>query len=262
MATDDRLKGLILTGVKLSDRVLGKGNFATVFPADYNGTTCAAKQLDDQPHVHKQNFLHECLLHSRLDHSNIVKMLGVHYPSLHDVPVLVMELMEYNLTTLLEKSQNIPMYVKLSIIQDISRGVHYLHTLNPPVVHGDLKSNNIVLTSNLVAKLYNFGVLDNSSCCRVHPYMEQNTTQPGLPSDVYLFGLVLGHVVTQRNPYKWPLNENGKEKFQHYFALSSNESLKQLAKSCLDHDPHKRPLILEVCGQIASLITGEVILQN
>ena len=91
-------------------------------------------------------------------------MLGVYYPSVRDLPVLVMEMMEYNLTTLLEKSQNIPMYVKLSVLQDVSRGVHYLHTLNPPVIHADLKSNNIVMTSSLVAKLYNFGVLDYSGC--------------------------------------------------------------------------------------------------
>ena len=77
---------------------------------------------------------------------------------------------------------------------------------------------------------------------------------------MYLFGLVLGHVITQRNPYKWPLNEDGEQKFQRYFAMSSNESLKQLAKSCLDYVPQKRPLISEVCRKITSLITGEVIL--
>ena len=81
---------------------------------------------------------------------NIVKMLGVYYLSEGDVlPVLVMELMEYKLTTLLEMSQDIPVYVKLSILQDVSRGVHYLHTLNCPVIHRDLSSNDILLNNNM-----------------------------------------------------------------------------------------------------------------
>ena len=105
VASDDDVKHLILTGVRIGDsQVLGRGYFATVFAVDYNGTTCAAKKIHNKPEQRKQNFLHECLLHSRLDHPNIVKMLGVYYPSVHDLPVLVMELMEYNLTTLLEKS--------------------------------------------------------------------------------------------------------------------------------------------------------------
>ena len=64
-----------------------------------------------------------------------------------------MELMEYSLTTLLYESQDVPMYVKLSILKDVSRGVHYLHTLNPPVIHFDLNSNNILFTSNLMVRI-------------------------------------------------------------------------------------------------------------
>jgi len=96
-------------------------------------------------------FLSECLLHSKLDHPNIVKMLGVLYSSVGDV--LPMELMEYTLTTLLEKSQDIPMSVKLPILQDVSRGVHYLHTLHPPVIHCDLSPSNILLNNNLVVNM-------------------------------------------------------------------------------------------------------------
>ena len=75
-------------------------------------------------------------------------MLGVYYPNDQAVlPVLVMELMECNLTQLLENYQNIPMYVKLSILQDVSRAICYLHTLNPPMMHRDLimNCNNILI---------------------------------------------------------------------------------------------------------------------
>ena len=104
---------LLLNGVKNTDRELGKGAFGRVFEVEYNGTKCAAKQPTFESKF-KELFLRECLLHSKLDHPNIVKMLGVYYLSEgEDVPALVMELMEYSLTTLLHESQDIPMYVKL-----------------------------------------------------------------------------------------------------------------------------------------------------
>ena len=136
-----------------------------MFAVDYNGITCAAEQihsilLEGSTGLFriKQDSLRECLLHSKLHHPNIVKMLGVYYPNDQAVlPVLVMELMECNLTQLLENYQNIPMYVKLSILQDVSRAICYLHTLNPPMMHRDLTSNNILLTTSLVAKVCDFG---------------------------------------------------------------------------------------------------------
>ena len=118
---------LIITGVKFTNRELGRGTFGRVFAVDYNGITCAAKDIHysletAKSSLLKRHFLHECVQHSKLHHSNIVKMLGVYYPSDQAVlPVLVMELMECNLTQLLENYQNIPMYVKMSILQDVSR---------------------------------------------------------------------------------------------------------------------------------------------
>ena len=131
----------IITGVKPTGRELGQGAYGRVFVVDYNGVTCAAKEIylalkfedKSERSKFKQNFLRECLIHSKLHHPNIVKMLGVYYPNDQAVlPVLVMELMECTLTQLLYANQNIPMYVKLSILQDVSRAICYLHTFNPP----------------------------------------------------------------------------------------------------------------------------------
>ena len=141
-------------------------------------------------------------------------MLGVCYHNDQAVlPVLVMELMDCNLIQLLENNHNIPMYVKLSILQDVSRAICYLHTLNPPIMHCDLNSNSILLTTSLVAKVSDFGV----SMVMSPLASERMITAPGtlhfmppeafaddphygLPLDVFSFGCVVCHVITQQ----WP----------------------------------------------------------
>ncbi|XP_065895596.1 uncharacterized protein [Dysidea avara] len=306
MASSDDVKHLILKGVKISNR---RGSCRRVFEADYNGTKCAAKQVrserassllfyrdnEQAEQIRTQRFLHECLLHSKLDHPNIVKMLGVHYPSDRKVlPAVVMELMEYSLTTILEKSQDIPMYVKLSILQDVSRGVDYLHTLNPPVIHRNLNSNNILLTNNLVAKLCGFGSAQVVSQIwpldiidEIEFFIPRGTHEPrhGLPLDVFSFGCVICHVISQR----WPVSSGQMfaprpiitslpqpsqtipavpnspvhayvllevDRRERYIDQISDRSLKRLVISCLNNDPEKRPPISLVCGRITSIITG------
>ena len=279
MDGDDVVKHLIITGVKFTGREVGRGAFGAVFTVDYNGVTCAAKEIHPiliesvsvgERSTIKQDFLQECLLHSKLHHPNIVKMLGVYYPNDQAVlPVLVMELMECNLTQLLENYQNIPMYVKLSILQDVSRAICYLHTLNPPVMHRDLTSNNIILTTSLVAKVYDFAVSKEVSPSSsdeltrapgtlhfMPPEALEDDPHYGLPLDVFSFGCVVCHVITQQ----WPtpadrvtmesvaLSEV--ERRQHYIDQISEGSLKQLVITCLDDDQDRRPPISVVSERI------------
>ena len=291
MDGDDAVKHLIITGVKFTDRELGRGAYGRVFAVEYNGITCAAREFNsnvlydanDQLQEIKENFLQECLHQRRLHHPNIVKMLGVYYPNDQAVlPVLVMELMECTFTQLLDRYHNIPMYVKLSILQDVSRAICYLHTLNPPLMHHDLSSNNILLTTSLVAKVGNLGTIK-----MVLPLLSDRMTQApgivhfmppeafgddphlyyGLQYDVFSFGCVVCHVITQ----EWPTPSSSKrrdpvtnklvalsevERRQRYIDQISEGSLKQLVITCLDDDPEVRPPISLVSERITSIITG------
>ena len=156
------VKRLTLTGVKIHDKELGQGGTGTVYKADYNGIPCAAKRV--QPirlrYLYTEGnryFLQECLLHSKLKHENIVKMLGVSYDATDQSNLnlfLVMEQMKYTLAQLINELF-IPMYVKLSILEDVSAGLRYLHSRD--IVHCGIDPVNILLTVDLVAKIGDFG---------------------------------------------------------------------------------------------------------
>ena len=272
--------------IKFTNRELGRGAYGRVFAVNYNGIECAAKEIhplllqfgENESQMMRQSFLRECIQHSKLRHPNIVKMLGVYYPNNQAVlPVMVMELMEHSLTKLVE-CQNISMYVKISILQDVSRAICYLHTLSPPVIHRDLSPNNILLTTSLVAKVSDLQIMkvgsplssDRMTRCPgtpdfMPPEALVNVPHYGLPLDVFSFGCVVSYVITQQWPLpsvyekcdpitKTPLSEV--ERRSHYIDQISEASLKQLVITCLDNDPGKRPSISLVSERINSIITG------
>ena len=100
-------------------------------------------------------FVKECKSLCNLHHPNIVQFLGVCLN--HTIPqsplLLVFEKLEGGVKSLLESVPNVPMILKHSLLEDTARGLHYLHTLNPIILHGDLTGNNVLYTSSLVAKI-------------------------------------------------------------------------------------------------------------
>jgi len=73
---------------------------------------------------------------SKLRHPNIIQFLGVFYSESSGgskMPVMVMEMMVDNLASFIGKYQKIPTNIKFSIAHDVSLGLCYLHSHNPPI---------------------------------------------------------------------------------------------------------------------------------
>ena len=65
---------------------------------------------------------------------------------------------EFSLTTYLEKNKGkVSLEIKLKILFEIARALDYIHSLNPPVIHRDVKPHNIFISGTLSAKLGDFG---------------------------------------------------------------------------------------------------------
>ena len=69
------------------------------------------------------------------------------------VPSLVMERLHCSLTSLLENNPVVSIATKISIIKDVALGLRYLHTRNPPIIHRDLSSNNVLLSKGMEGKI-------------------------------------------------------------------------------------------------------------
>ena len=289
----DRLRDLYLTGVMANGKGIGVGAYGRVFEVDYCGDIFAAKEIHsilveevrrEEFEATKKTFLTECIRSSSLGHPNIVTFLGVYNPGGHSLlPVLVMERMQESLTSVVEKYPNIPMYVKLSVLLDVSRGLWYLHTHHPPIVHRDLSPNNVLLTSQFVAKISDLGVAkviqaDNKKTkTRVPgtvdfmpPEALLETPEYGPPLDIFSYGGVILHVVNQEWPkplhYVMTDPKTGKiiglseveRRQQHMEKITGTPAdLRPLVEQCLDNQPSRRPPISDVSERMKRMKEAE-----
>ena len=278
----DRLQDLYLTGVRPNGKDIGVGAYGKVFEVECFGTVYAAKEIhsilvqgvrQEEFEATKKVFLTECIRSGSLSHPNVVHFLGVYNPGGQSLlPVLVMERMQESLTSVVEKYPNIPMYVKLSMLLDVSRGLWYLHGHHPPIVHRDLSPNNILLTSQFVAKISDLGVAKviqadskktNTRAPGTVDFMPPeallDTPEYGPPLDVFSYGGVILHVVNQEWPkplhYVMTVPKTRKlialsevERRQEHIDKMSGApaDLQTLAKQCLGNDLTVRPPISDV----------------
>ena len=273
------------TGVEL-----GKGSYGKVYGVEYSGMICAAKEIHplflelaigEGTAKLKDDFFRECHLWSTIRHPNIVQFLGVYHPSTDEsgLPVMVMEKMQDSVTSLIEKYDDIPLLVKLSILHDVSLGLRYLHDHDPVVIHRDLNPNNILVTSHLEAKITDLGVAKAimintgktltktpGTSAFMPPEALDNKPVYGAPSDVFSFGGVILFMTSGQwpTPKSWlQIDPESKKKIllseverrQQYIDMmtGSNADLKPLMISCLKDDPDSRPSVADISERIKAM---------
>ncbi len=140
----------------------------------YRHRICAGKKLHENLIASEnegvgevvRKYLQECQLMSSLRHPNIIQFLGLCFLPGTRLPLLVMERLETSLDDLLEHMPNLPLSLKRSVLEDVASGLLYLHSMQPPVIHRDLTSMNILLTPSLEAKITDMG---NSRIVNMRP---------------------------------------------------------------------------------------------
>ena len=290
------LQGIVPLGVEL-----GRGAYGRVFTVKYCGLICAAKEIhstlidsEENEQAFKDDFVRECLNSSKIRHPNIVQFMGVYFSQEQpDIPTMVMELMDTSLTSYIHHNRSkISLAQKISILNDVSLGLSCLHLRNPPVIHRDLSSNNVMLTKQLVAKIGDLGVAKV-----VRPESRNTkrklTTAPGTvdfmppetleeepvydtPVDVFSFAVISLHLFCEEWPKAIGLKRRDPktkrlyalsevERRQRYFDKISGKvplELFQMIESCLDDYPDARPVIEAISEIITTLFKVGAVSSN
>ncbi|OQR81478.1 kinase [Thraustotheca clavata] len=193
-------------------KVLASGAFGEVWMGQYEAETVAVKKL--LPHKFGkdalQKFIYEIALMAKLDSPYIVQFLGAAWTRPTDI-ILVTEFMDGgDLRNRLQNGPPLSWQQKLQVALDISEGLVYLHTLNPTIIHRDLKSRNVLLNSKSHAKITDFGVsreTDDSTMTAgigTYRWMAPEVLHDGHYSesaDVFSYGVIMAELSTELLPY-------------------------------------------------------------
>ncbi|RVW56379.1 Calmodulin-binding receptor-like cytoplasmic kinase 1 [Vitis vinifera] len=205
---------------------IGEGGFGTVYKGRLgNGSLVAIKRAKKNMYDKRlsQEFKNEILTLSRIEHLNLVKLLG--YLEHKDERIIIIEYIgNGTLREHLDGTQGLEIAERLDIAIDVAHAVAYLHMYtDTPIIHRDIKASNILITEKLRAKVADFGfarlAAEDPGATHISTqikgtagYLDPEylrTYQLTEKSDVYSFGVLLVEMVTGRHPIesKRPLSE-------------------------------------------------------
>ncbi|XP_057422709.1 serine/threonine-protein kinase CTR1-like isoform X2 [Lotus japonicus] len=141
---------------------IGSGSFGTVHRAEWNGSDVAVKILMEQDfHAERfKEFLREVAIMKHLRHPNIVLLMGAvtQPPNLSIVTEYLSRGSLYRLLHRPGAREVLDERRRIAMAYDVAKGMNYLHKRNPPIVHRDLKSPNLLVDKKYTVKVCDFGL--------------------------------------------------------------------------------------------------------
>ncbi|XP_020580288.1 probable leucine-rich repeat receptor-like protein kinase At5g49770 [Phalaenopsis equestris] len=277
---------------------IGSGGYGKVYKGYLSsGEVVAVKRAQQGSMQGGHEFKTEIELLSRVHHKNLVGLVGFCFEQGEQMLVY-----EYIPNGTLRESLigkngiKLDWPRRLKVALGSARGLAYLHELaDPPIIHRDVKSTNILLDENLIAKVADFGLsklVSDSQKGHISTqvkgtlgyldpeyYMTQQLTEK---SDVYSFGVVMLELIIAKQPI-----EKGKyivrevrmtlnEKDNEYYglremmdpALRSTTNLTgfrrfvELAMQCVEESAAQRPTMNQLVKEIETLLQNAGLSSN
>ncbi|XP_047333866.1 receptor-like protein kinase FERONIA [Impatiens glandulifera] len=296
--------GEILSATNNFDKELeiGHGGFGKVYKGviDRKTKTVAIKRLSSESKQGEKEFRSEIDILSKLRHKHLVSLIG--YCNEGREMILIYEYMEHGtLADHLHKNKRdgssngevtpLSWEQRLNVCLDAARGLDYLHTNSEQdTIHRDVKSENILLDRDWVAKIADFGICKVGTTSNTHTHISTevkgtfgyldpeyySTHRLTKKSDVYAFGVVLWEALCGRPALDTRIDGEQRSLVlwvQRCFKLGivdaiidsslrgqiSTPSLKlylDLANQCLHNQTIERPTMAEVTHGLESVLAA------
>ncbi|KIO08802.1 hypothetical protein M404DRAFT_133061, partial [Pisolithus tinctorius Marx 270] len=227
-----------------------------------------------------QRLFREVHIWSKLRHENIVPLLGISTEFDSTLSIISEWMPLGNANTYVQNTENDPRpLVSRMGLEDVASGLDYIHSHElGPVVHGDLKGLNVLVSSNRRALLSDFG-LSTLHVCTFSMTVEGirggsyhwmapellNDCPPSVASDVWSFGMTTLELFTRAVPFRdcaSPANVFGKLMNGKLPPRPTQESTKfrlsdawwEICMACWRSDPSSRPTMKDITENVKAAI--------
>ena len=246
----------------LSEQELGRGAYGWVKEATFQGCTVAVKCLHKLiiSDYNSSLFDREMTMAARCSHPHLLQFIGATGKG-DGEPFIVTELMHTSLWQIL-------MHGKLSsdhiipIMLGVALALNYLHNHEPPILHRDVSSANVLLnplpSNQWFAKLSDFGSVNflkqsQTNCPGSAAYAApeaSNNTSHSPAMDTFSFGVLLHELCSRTQPDGNLTPEN----LKHCDWKAPESQLVSLIISCINQEISKRPMMDTVVTRLKALL--------
>eukprot|EP01118_Nematostelium_gracile_P008530 TRINITY_DN2829_c0_g1_i1.p1 TRINITY_DN2829_c0_g1~~TRINITY_DN2829_c0_g1_i1.p1 ORF type:complete len:328 (+),score=82.14 TRINITY_DN2829_c0_g1_i1:74-1057(+) len=252
----------------IENKPIGKGSFGEVFRGTYHGTSVAIKVIKERKRMTKKMiecFENEAKIMQTLRHPNIVLFMGI-----TDNHGIVSEYCDngdlYKIIHLNKKVHSVGEVMK--IMKGVASGLSYLHAKK--IIHGDVKSQNILMDVNNVPKVADFGYskTKNSTLSMTQHiagspiYMAPEVLREepyNIKADVYSFAILMWEMMSNDLPfsdfsYHQLFRRVGMNGERPIIPSTTPIDVVQLITACWDQDATKRMTMTETVNTLSQLM--------
>ncbi|TFK39392.1 kinase-like domain-containing protein [Crucibulum laeve] len=297
---------LFLSNIVPDGPAIGGGAFADIYRGLMAGKPVCLKVLrmfstppQAREKVYKE-FSQEILVWRQLMHPNVLPFLGASKDIFRPKYTLILQYMTNG--NIMDYLHKYPHHDRLTSICEIAAGIQYLHGLDPPVTHKDIKGTNVLVKDDLSVCIGDFGLASivetqrlsinsstqntggaGGSMCWLAPelmdpsrFPKQSLVLGELAGDVYAFACTIYEIYSGKPPLAdrpcgaaimYAVLDQVRpslppEAVHHHWNEEEEGDIWPLVKVCWSHDPADRPRMQTICQELIRIKQHREVLRS